>query len=131
MILRELHCVPYAGHPGFIRTLQIVKQFFYWMDMTADVREFVLDCLVCQVEKGSHLKPGGQLQPLELPVRKGDHGVLDFIVGMPKQEGFDTILIVVDKATKMCHLLPCNESILAKEVAALFWRHVGDRKSVV
>ena len=58
MILRELHCVPYAGHPGFIRTLQIVKQFFYWTHMTADVREFVLDCPVCQVEKGSHLKPG-------------------------------------------------------------------------
>ena len=93
--------------------------------MTADVREFVLDCPVCQVEKGSHLKPGGQLQPLELPVRKWDHVVLDFVVGMPKQEGFDTILTVVDKATKMCHFLPCNERISAKEVAALFWRHVG------
>ena len=44
---------------------------------------------------------------------------------MPKQEGFDTILTVVDKATKMCHFLPYNESISAKEVAALFWRHVG------
>ena len=32
---------------------------------------------------------------------------------------------MVDKATKMCHFLPCNESITAKEVAALFWRHVG------
>ena len=52
--------------------------------MIADVREFVLDCLVCQVEKGSHLKPGGQLQPLELPIRKWDHVVLDFDVGMPK-----------------------------------------------
>ena len=38
--------------------------------MTADVREFVLDCPVCQVEKGSHLKPGGQLQPLELTSEK-------------------------------------------------------------
>ena len=84
MILRELHCVPYARHPGFIRTLQIVKQFFYWAHMTADVREFVLDCPVCQVEKGSHLKTGGQLQPLKLPMRKWDHVVLDFVVGMPK-----------------------------------------------
>ena len=64
-ILRELHCVPYAGHPRFIRTLQNVKQFFYWTHMTADVCDFVLDCLVYQVEKGSHLKPGGQLQSLE------------------------------------------------------------------
>ena len=44
MILHELHCVPYAGHLGFIRILQIVKQFFYWKHMTADLREFVLDC---------------------------------------------------------------------------------------
>ena len=125
MILRELHCVPYAGHPGFTRTLQVVKQFFYWTHMTADVREFVLDCPICQVEKGTNLKPGGQLQPLELPVRKWDHVAIDFIVGMPKQEGFDTICTVVDKATKMCHFLPCSESITAKEVAVLYWRHVG------
>ena len=52
--------------------------------MAADVREFVLDCPVCQVEKGSHLKPGGQLRPLELPVRKWDRVVLDFTVEMPK-----------------------------------------------
>ena len=93
--------------------------------MTADVREFVLDCPVFQIEKGSHLKPGGQLQPLELPLRKRDRVVLDFVVGMPKQEGFDTILTVVDKATKMCHFLPCSESISAKEVATLYWCHVG------
>ena len=52
--------------------------------MITDVCDFVLDCPVCQVEKGSHLKPGGQLQPLEILVRKWDHAVLDFVVGMPK-----------------------------------------------
>ena len=57
-------------------------------------------------------------------MRKRDHVVIDFVVGMPKQEGFDTIYIVVGKATKMCHFLPCNESISAKEVATLYWRHV-------
>ena len=60
-LLRELHAVPYAGHPGYTRTLEIVKQFFYWVNMTSEVRDFVLDCPVCQVEKGSHLKPGGKL----------------------------------------------------------------------
>ena len=34
-------------------------------------------------------------------------------------------MIVVDKATKMCHFLPCSESISAKEVVTLYWRHVG------
>ena len=124
-ILRELHCVPYAGHPGFNRTLEVVKQFFYWTHITPDVRQFVLDCPVCQTEKGSHLKPAGQLLPLELPVRKWDHVAIDFVVGMPVQDKMDTICTIVDKATKMCHFVPCSEAISAKGVAHLYWQHVG------
>ena len=29
IVLRELHCVPYAGHPGFARTLEVVRTSFY------------------------------------------------------------------------------------------------------
>ena len=29
-VLRELHCVPYSGHPGYNRTLELAKQNFYW-----------------------------------------------------------------------------------------------------
>ena len=124
-LLREIHAVPYAGHPGYTRTLEITKQFFYWTNMTTEVRNFVLDCPVCQVEKGSHLKPGGKLMPLTLPERKWEHVAIDFIVGMPVQQNCDTILTVVDKATKMCHFIACNEKISAREVAQLYWQHVG------
>ena len=71
------------------------------------------------------MKPAGQLLPLELPVRKWDHIALDFVVGMPVQDGLDTICTIVDKATKMCHFVPCSESISAKGVAQLYWQHVG------
>ena len=124
-LLKELHCVPYAGHPGFTRTLEITRRHFYWNHMVQEVRQFVLDCPVCQVEKGSHLKPAGKLLPLDVPVRKWDHVVIDFVVGMPVQDEFDTICTVVDKATKMCHFIPCTEKISAKQVARLYWQHVG------
>ena len=93
--------------------------------MTPEVRQFVLDCPVCQVEKGNHQRPAGKLMPLEIPERKWDHVVLDFIVGLPVQGGFDTICTVVDKATKMCHFIPCSEKISAKGVAKLYWNNVG------
>ena len=125
MILHELHYVPYSGHPGFTRTLELAKQFFYWRHMSPDVREFVLDCPVCQTEKGSYLKPAGELQPLEVPIRKWDHVAIDFIMGMPVYDGYDTILTIVDKATKMCHFVPCAETISAKQVAHLYWNNVG------
>ena len=124
-VLKEIHCVPYAGHPGYVRTLEIVKRHFYWSHMTPEVRSFVLDCPVCQVEKGSSQKPAGQLVPLEIPQRKWDHVVIDFVVGLPVQDGLDTICTVVDKATKMCHFLPCRESISAKQVAKMYWENVG------
>ena len=124
-LLREIHCVPYAGHPGFTRTLEVTRRFFYWVHMTQEVRQFVLDCPVCQVEKGSHLKPAGKLMPLEVPVRKWDHVVIDFVVGLPVQDSCDTICTVVDKATKMCHFIPCTEKISAKQVARLYWQFVG------
>ena len=124
-LLKEIHCVPYSGHPGFTRTLEVTKRFFYWSHMTQEVRQFVLDCPVCQVEKSSHLKPAGKLMPLEIPQRKWDHVVLDFVVGMPVQGEYDAICTVVDKATKMCHFIPCNEKISAKQVAKLYWQFVG------
>ena len=93
--------------------------------MVQEVRQFVLDCPVCQVEKGSHLKPAGKLLPLELPVRKWDHVVIDFVVGIPVQDGMDTSCSVVDKVTKMCHFIPCTEKISARQVAQLYCRHVG------
>ena len=45
-VLRELHCVPYSGHPGYNRTLELAKQNFYWQHMSQDVREFVINCPV-------------------------------------------------------------------------------------
>ena len=124
-ILTEIHCVPYSGHPGYIRTLELTKQNFYWPQMSQDVRDFVMDCPVCQIEKTSHQKPTGLLMPLEIPDRKWDHVAIDFITGLPEENGMNTICTVVDKATKMCHFIPCTDKITAKETAKLYWQHVG------
>ena len=62
---------------------------------------------------------------MEIPARKWDHVAIDFITGMPTCEDKDTILTVVDKATKMCHFIPCTETVSAKDVARLYWLHVG------
>ena len=89
--------------------------------MTKEVRQFVLDSPVCQVEKESHLRPAGKLMPLEISTQKWDHVMLDFVMGKPGQEEYDAIRVVVNKATEMCHFLPCSEKILAKQVAKLYW----------
>ena len=51
---------------------------------------------------------------------------MDFIVKLPHSLDpishalFDSIFVVVDRLTKMAHLIPCNEDINASEFAQLF-----------
>ena len=78
---------------------------------------------------------------------------MDFVVGLPESEGFNTIWIVVDWLTKMRHLVPCTDKVdtsnlgkmFVKEVfrlygipdtivsergpqfALIFWKHVSER----
>ena len=125
-ILQEIHAVPYAGHLGYRRTLQKLQENFYWPDHTIEVRDFVLGCEVCQQEKSVHRLPAGLLEPLTLPEQKWADVSMGFILGLPKiDSGFDGILTVVDRATKMVHLVPVQQTITASEIALIYWQQVG------
>ena len=41
VILREFHVKPYSSHPGYQKTLDVVKKFYYWSNLKMDVVEFV------------------------------------------------------------------------------------------
>ena len=77
-------------------------------------------------EKGSYLKSGGELQPLEELSKKWNHVAIDFVTGIPLYEDKDTILMVIDKATKMCHFITCAKIVSTKDVTRLYWQNVGN-----
>lgn len=49
---------------------------------------------------------------------------MDFIGGLPKAQGVDTILVVVDRFTKYAHFIPLSHPYSAKDVAELFIKEV-------
>ena len=125
-LLKELHSVPYAGHPGYTRTLDKARKHFYWVGMARDVRRFIEECPVCQVEKADHTRSRGPLQPLQIPEEKWAEVMIDFIFKLPITAlGHDGIMVVIDRATKMAHLIPCHETATASDVARIFWARVG------
>ena len=82
-------------------------------------------CPICQVEKADHTLARGKLQSTNIPEKKWSEVSLDFITDLPTTRNKkDSILTVVDKATRMVHLIPCKKSITAAETAKIFWDNI-------
>ena len=113
-ILQGIHSVLYAGHLGYQKTLKKLQENFYWPDRTLDVRDFVLSCDVYHQQKSLHRLPVGLLKPQTWPEQRWAGVSLDFIMGLPRsEERYDGILRVVDRVTKMVHLVAMNQTIIA------------------
>ena len=90
--------------------------------MVGDIREFVESCPTCQPEKTNHTMKKGSLQSLAIPEAKWQEVSIDFVTDLPTvAEGEDSIMTVVDCATKMVHLIPCKKTTTAGKAARLYW----------
>jgi hypothetical protein len=67
IILNEMHNVPYAGHPGYQKTMAAVKSHYFWPGMKREIAEYIARCMECQKVKVEHRHPTGFLQPLPIP----------------------------------------------------------------
>ncbi|WVY98390.1 hypothetical protein V8G54_030541 [Vigna mungo] len=106
------------------KTYRKLAQTLYWIGMKKDVTEFVASCLVCQQHKYLASSPQGLLQPLPIPQVIWDDISMDFIVGLPKSNGYDAVLVVVDRLSKYGHFISLKHPYSARSLAAVFVREV-------
>jgi hypothetical protein len=123
-ILRQHHDNPSAGHPGRAKTFELLSRSYYWKGMNTDVRRYVKNCRMCGRTKPRYDRHQGLLQPLPIPDRPWRDISVDFITHLPLSNGFDAILVVVDRLTKMRHYIPCHMTDGAEEAARLFIREI-------
>lgn len=61
---------------------------------------------------------------------------MDFVVKLPETpRGYDSILVLVDRLSKMVHLVPCKETATALDLARMFrdsvWRLHGLPRQII
>ena len=127
-LLRLNHDDPLAGHFGAGKTLEILRRKYFWQSMRQDVREYIRTCPICQRTKVKRHLPYGALSSFPMPSKPWEEITLDFITGLPpsrfRGKVFDSILVLVDRYTKMARYVPTTKEIDAPELAELFMLHV-------
>ncbi|KAF9799377.1 hypothetical protein IEO21_10574 [Rhodonia placenta] len=123
-IVKIHHDSPIAGHGGRAKTLELVSRNYWWPGMSKFVNEYVSTCDVCNRTKTFPAKPQGPLKPNEIPERPWQIITTDMIVGLPKSDGFDSILVTADRFTKQVHFSVCHETLMAEGAADLYIRDV-------
>jgi len=58
--------------------------------------------------------------PNSIPEKPWTHISADFITKLPLAQGYDSILVVVDRLTKMVYFIPTTEKTSAEGLARLF-----------
>jgi hypothetical protein len=123
-LISALHNSAVGGHSGIMNTFQRVKKLFAWTGLKAAVEDFVRQCQVCQQSKHENIRPAGTLQPLPVPTGPWHDISMDFVDGLPKSDGYNSIMVVVDRLTKVAHFVPLKHPYTAVQVATALWDNV-------
>ncbi|KAD7117254.1 hypothetical protein E3N88_04522 [Mikania micrantha] len=84
--------LPRVQSLGVTATVQRIKGMFYWKGVAKLARQLIRECDVCKWAKHKNVASPGLLQPLSVPDNSFTDISMDFIGGLPKVKGRDTIL---------------------------------------
>lgn len=126
-VIKYFHEHQLSGHPGVYKTMDLIQRKYNWKGIEKLTKRIISTCLICARNKPTNKKPQGKLHPLQMAKRPWSSLSVDFIVGLPISEGYNSIMVVVDRFTKMAEFLPCNQNITAKGSAMIFLREIFSR----
>ena len=124
-VISQFHDDVFAGHFGKSRTAELMRRLYDWPGAVRDIQHYCHDCVKCQKAKPSHHKPFGLLNPLPVPPEPWHTVTMDFITDLPLSTTYgsttwDSILVVVDKLTKMAHYIPVRKTMSVADFIEVF-----------
>jgi len=134
-VIRLHHNTPVEGHGGQWKTTELVTRNFWWPGVSQEVKRYVEGCDACQRNKNRTQAPAGKLIPNSILEKPWSHISADFITKLPLAQEYNSILVVVDRLTKMAHFILTTEKMTAGGLARLFrdnvWKLHGLPESII
>jgi len=119
-----------SAHRGHAKTYNRITSTYYWPKMSQDIKQYVSTCDICQKVKPRHHTLIGLLQPIPILSQPFKVVSMDFIPELPLSDGFDNILVIVDKLTKYAIFIPTTTTITEVGTAELFFHNIISKFSI-
>jgi hypothetical protein len=124
LLMSETHDPQWAGHPGRERMIALLSQTYYWPKIDEDVELYVRTCLIFQQDKTVRQREAGLLQPLPIADKLWVSVSMDFIVGFPKVDDMNAVMVVMDRFSKYVVFIAAPSVCTAEVAARMFYRNV-------
>jgi hypothetical protein len=128
---RELMNVWHEGsinsHPGRDEMIRCINQEYFWPGARGWIMEYIKGCATCQQNKNlMHCTKTPMFRiPSTISAKPFSHIAMDLIIGLPKSEGHDAILTIVDHGCSQAAIfLPSSTTITGAGIAQLYLEHV-------
>ncbi len=82
--------------------------------MKKDIEAYVWACETCQWVKSSNQAKAAPLHPDEIPSQPWTHISVDMVTGLPQSNGYDAILIIVDRFLKEIIPVTCSTELTSE-----------------
>src|SRR6266478_5945940 len=126
-LMTLIHDHPTAGHPGRDKTIRKASRTHNWTRMRQWISDYVKGCANCQQNKIlTHRKrvPLYQITMAQNTLLFRQI-TMALITGLPMQQGFNTILTIVDhRCSRAAIFLPCTDTIMGLGIAWLYLDHI-------
>ena len=139
-VINRHHNDPLAGHFSIQKTREVLAREYFWPSLRHDVEAYVKGCDVCLALKAVRPKLYNDLQSLPVSTHQWKDLSMDFVTGLPistnwKGDSYNSILVIVNRLTKMVHYKPVKITInapgLAEVIIDVVVRHHGLPDSIV
>ncbi|KAE8193096.1 hypothetical protein CF328_g5148 [Tilletia controversa] len=124
-LIHEHHHAIRSGHPSADRTAANMSEYLFAHALSQRVTAHVQACYECQSNKPRRHKPYGDMEPIVTPSEVFHTCGVDFVSGVPRTaDGFEAIMVMVDKYTKFAFFIKAKTTDTAETVAKRFLEHV-------
>ena len=105
-VKRDVHDQIATGYPGYQKTISFITWNYYWPGLKKMVRYYIQNYHICRYAKASKDWYNSLLKPLPIPSCPWTNITLDFVTGLPINNSYNVILMVVDCLIKEKHYIP-------------------------